>query len=68
MRGFGHSHVPSGYVSDFEQFMGHFLEEHPAVLESQREGWYIFWDHVIDPDDLKRAYQDSVPVKNYPYL
>jgi hypothetical protein len=63
-----HSSAHSGYVSDFEQFMGRFLDEHPAVLESQREGWYIFWDHVIDPDDLKRAYSDTVPVKGYPYF
>jgi hypothetical protein len=64
-----HTHRPahSGYVSEFEQFMDKFLDEHPAVVKSQRDGWHIFWDRKIDPDDLKRAYRDTVPVKAYPY-
>jgi len=64
-----HSHQPAhpGYVSEYEQFMGKFLDEHPAVVKSQRDGWYIFWDHNIDPDDYRNAYSDTVPVKAYPY-
>ncbi|MGZ3253178.1 MAG: DUF3460 family protein [Burkholderiaceae bacterium] len=57
----------TGYVSEFEQFMGKFLDEHPAVIRSQRDGWTIFWDHDIDPDDLVKANQDTVPVKPYSY-
>ncbi|HEY8102558.1 MAG TPA: DUF3460 family protein [Burkholderiaceae bacterium] len=57
----------SGYVSEFEQFMGKFLDEHPSVVKSQRDGWNIFWDHKIDSDDLMRGYRDTVPVRAYPY-
>lgn len=57
-----------GYVSDYEKFMGQFLDEHPAVIKNQRDGWHIFWDRNIDPEDYKIAYRDSVPVKAYPYF
>ncbi|MGZ3236015.1 MAG: DUF3460 family protein [Burkholderiaceae bacterium] len=67
MRRQTHQYAHSEYVSEFEKFINQFLEEHPSVLESQREGWNIFWDHNIEPDDLKRAYQDTVPLKAYPY-
>jgi hypothetical protein len=58
----------TGYVSDFEKFMGQFLDEHPAVVDSQRDGWRIFWDHKIDPEDLQRGYEQTLPVKPYPYF
>ncbi len=57
----------SQYVSEFEKFMNRFLDEHPAVVKSQRDGWNIFWDHNIDPDDLLKKYSDIVPVKAYSY-
>ncbi|MES2536501.1 MAG: DUF3460 family protein [Pseudomonadota bacterium] len=55
----------SGYVSEFEQFMGHFLEDHPDVLDNQRRGWNIFWDRKVDLDELKKAEEDSVPMKDF---
>ncbi|MEO8170333.1 MAG: DUF3460 family protein [Oxalobacteraceae bacterium] len=58
----------SGYVSEFEQFMDTFLEEHPKVVRDQRKGWYIFWDHKADLEELKKAEEDSVPVKGYDYF
>jgi hypothetical protein len=57
----------TGYVSDFEQFMGRFLDDHPAVLESQSEGWHIYWDHRVDLDDLNRMYRNEIPVRGYAY-
>jgi len=57
-----------GYVSDFTAFMGHFLEEHPEVLEDQHKGWYRFWDQHVDLDELKKAGFDTVPLKGYGYF
>jgi len=54
-------------VSEFEQFMEKFMGEHPEVVEDQRKGWYIFWDHKVDLNALKKATEDSVPVKGYYY-
>lgn len=58
----------SGYASEFEQFMDTFLKEHPEVVQNQRKGWYIFWDHKADLKELKKASEDSVPVKGYDYF
>ena len=57
-----------GYVSEFTQFMDTFLKEHPAVVENERRGWYIFWDRRVDLEELKKANQDSVPTKPYYYF
>ncbi|WP_025918047.1 DUF3460 family protein [Herminiimonas sp. CN] len=64
----GQRSTRSGYVSEFEQFMDKFLEQHPEVVRSQHKGWYIFWDHKVDFDDLKKAGEDSAPVKGYDYF
>ena len=58
----------AGYVSEFTQFMDKFQGEHPEVVESQRKGWAIFWNHKADLEELKKAEQDSVPTKPYYYL
>jgi hypothetical protein len=58
---------PAGYVSEFEQFMGNFLTEHPEVVDSQRKGWYIFWNRHVDFDDVQKASEDNVPTKEYYY-
>lgn len=58
----------SGYVSEFEQFMDKHLEQHPEVVRDQRKGWYIFWDHKADLEELDKASKDSVPVKGYDYF
>ena len=62
--GAGHA----GYVSEFEQFMGQFLAQHPEVVQDQCKGWYIFWNHKADLDELKKAEQSSVPMKGYEYF
>lgn len=57
----------SGYVSDFDQFMHDYLDRHPDVVEDQREGWYIWWDHRVDLDELERQRKADLPVKAYQY-
>ena len=56
-----------GYVSDFEQFLNGYLEQHPEVQEDRQEGWYIWWDHKLDLADLEKLRQSEVPVKPYRY-
>lgn len=55
----------SVYVSEFEQFMNRFLEEHPEVQEDQRRGRLIYWDHKVDLAALEKAAKDSVPEDAY---
>lgn len=64
----GHSHPAQGYVSDFDQFLTDYLEQHPEVVEDRQRGWNIWWDHRLDLDDLEKQRKDSVPVKpnHYP--
>lgn len=57
----------SGYVSDFDQFMQEYLGQHPDVVDDQREGWYIWWDHLVDLDQLAQQRKAEVPVKGYQY-
>lgn len=57
----------SHYVSEFEQFLHGYLERHPEVQEDQRRGWYVWWDHHLDLDELDKQRRDSVPVKPYHY-
>ena len=57
----------SGYVSEFTQFIDKFIEEHPDVVENQRRGWYIYWDHNVDLAERDLAEKDSVPPKPYSY-
>lgn len=63
-----HSHPAPGYLSDFDQFMDAFLEQHPEVLEDRQRGWYIWWDHRLDLDELDKQRDSTVPVKanHYP--
>lgn len=56
-----------GYVSEFEQFMGQYLARRPQVIEDRQRGWYIWWDHRVDLDELDKQRQSSVPEKPYHY-
>lgn len=56
-----------GYVSEADQFLGQFLREHPEVEEDRQRGWYIWWDHRVDLDELDKQRADAVPVKPYHY-
>ena len=57
----------SGYVSEFTRFIDGYLDTHPAAVESQHKGWYIFWDHKVDLAELERERQDHVPIPPYYY-
>jgi hypothetical protein len=55
------------YVSEFEQFLNQYKEEHPQVEADQRRGWKIWWDHRQDLDAADRQKKDSVQTKPYYY-
>ncbi|HEX8606064.1 MAG TPA: DUF3460 family protein [Pseudoduganella sp.] len=55
------------YVSEFEQFLNQYKEEHPQVEVEQRRGWKIWWDHRQDLDAVDRQKKDSVQTKPYYY-
>lgn len=57
----------SGYVSEFEQFLNGYLAEHPDVVEDRQRGWYIWWDHRVDLDELDKQRSSSVAAKPYQY-
>lgn len=56
-----------GYVSEFEQFLNRYSAEHPGMEEDQLRGWYIWWDHRVDFDELSKLQADTVPYKPYFY-
>jgi hypothetical protein len=57
-----------GYVSEFTQFIDHFLEEHPEAVQSQKDGWHIYWDKDVDFDELRKSSKETVPIKGYDYF
>lgn len=57
-----------GYVSEFDQFLGAFMKQHPEVEPDQRRGWYIWWDHTLDLAEIEKAREDSVDTKPYYYF
>ena len=59
--------MAGGYVSEFEQFLNGFLAEHPKVQEERQRGWYIWWDHRVDLEELDKQRQDAVARKPYSY-
>ncbi len=56
-----------GYVSEFDEFMGRYLAKRPQVVEDRQRGWYIWWDHRVDFDELDKEHQSEVPEKPYHY-
>ena len=54
-----------GYISEFEQFMHTYEQQHPALAEDRQRGMAIWWDRRVDFDALERQRQDSIPVKPY---
>ena len=63
----GHRRKLTGYVSEFEEFLHGFMEQHPEVEADQRRGWRIWWDHRIDLDEMDRQRRDTVAVKPYSF-
>lgn len=60
-------HTTQGYTSEFERYMNGFLEKHPDVVEDQKRGWYIWWDHRLDLDEQDKLKQSEVKPKPYSY-
>lgn len=59
--------LKGAYVSEFEDYMNRFLMKHPDVIADQERGWYIWWDHRLDLDELEKQQESEVPAKPYPY-
>ncbi|WP_395399106.1 DUF3460 family protein [Pseudoduganella sp. UC29_106] len=38
-----------GYVSEFEEFFGHLLADHPEYVADQQKGWNIWWGPPGEP-------------------
>jgi hypothetical protein len=55
------------YVSEFDAFFGKLLDEHPELVEDQRRGWNIWWDHKVDLEAERLARTDAVPTPAYYY-
>lgn len=53
------------YVSEFTDFMTHFLEEHPEEEEERRKGRGLYWDLKVDLSAQEQAEKDSVPDDRY---
>ncbi|WP_435626691.1 DUF3460 family protein [Candidatus Ferrigenium straubiae] len=53
------------YVSEFTNFMDHFLEEHPEVVEEQMRNFNFFYNPEIDRDELENANEGIVPDDHY---
>jgi hypothetical protein len=58
---------PGDYTSEFEQFLNAYQRQHPELEEDRMRGWYIWWDHRVDLDELDKQRAASVPVKPYQY-
>lgn len=53
------------YVSEFTNFMNHYLEEHPEVVEEQMRGYNFFFNPEIDREELGNADEGSIPDDHY---
>lgn len=56
-----HHVVDRAFVSEYTQFIDHYLEEHPEVLADQHDGRLIYWDKKVDLEAQKKAEIDAVP-------
>ncbi len=61
------SYRTNAYVSDFERYLGRYLDQHPNVERDQRRGWYIWWDRRVDPADVEPQQPYAVKVNGYQY-
>lgn len=55
----------TGYVSEFTDFMTHFLKEHPEEEKEQRKGWFLYWDHKPNRSFQDQGDQEKVPDDRY---
>ncbi len=59
---------PTAYISEFTQFIGEFIRQHPEVTADQERGWHIYWDREVPVEQLTKSDEDRVPVKSYYYF
>lgn len=53
------------YVSEFTDFITHFLEDHPEEEEERRKGRALYWDHKPDAVAQDQGERDNVPDDRY---
>ena len=56
-----------GYISEFDDFLHRYLDQHPEVVEDRQRGWYIWWDHRVDLDELDMQRKNTVQEPPYHY-
>lgn len=56
-----------GYVSEFGRFIDGYLQQHPEVRASQRQGWRIWWERPVNLGELERSGKDTVAEPPYHY-
>lgn len=57
--------VDTGYVSEFTDFIDHYLVDHPEVVADQHDGRLLYWDKRVDLGEQAKAERDSVPDDGY---
>jgi hypothetical protein len=55
------------YESDATRFLRELKTKIPDLERKQREARAIWWDKELDPDDLRRWEESSVPQQPYVY-
>jgi hypothetical protein len=56
------------YVSEFEQFMNGYLEQHPEVERDKQLGWRIWWERApVRPEEMARERESHLPRAAYYY-
>jgi hypothetical protein len=59
--------MAANYESDITRFIRDLKAKSPDIDRKQREGRAMFWDKQLDPDDLKRWRESTVPQQPYVY-
>jgi len=55
------------YESDLTKFIRELKNKQPDLERRQREGRAIWWDKDLDPEQLERWQESTVPQKPYVY-
>ncbi len=55
------------YESDISRFVREMKDKDPELERRQREGRAIYWDKLLDLDDLRRWNQSRIPMQGYVY-
>jgi uncharacterized protein DUF3460 len=55
------------YESEHTRFIRELLKERPELVEDQRKGRAIWWDHMLNRDEERRQRESKVPMQPYVY-